>query len=154
MATVNAASRMVRGPKNVSAWGWRASTLFAASIALSLPSLSFADNFRGLTIEEALTQLKQRGLEILYSSDVIQPSMHVRDEPRASDARAILTEILEPHGVAVREGPGGLLLLVRKVDSQSPDEQLADAAGNNEGSHHPHARESSSARATINSSAS
>ena len=140
MATVNAASRMVRGPKNVSAWSWRASTLFAASIALSLPSLSFADNFRGLTIEEALTQLKQRGLEILYSSDVIQPSMHVRDEPRASDARAILTEILEPHGVAVREGPGGLLLLVRKVDSQSPDEQLADAAGNNEGSHDPHAR--------------
>ena len=132
MATVNAASRMVRGPKNVSARGWRASTLFAASIAFSLPSLSFADNFRGLTIEEALTELKQRGLEILYSSDVIQPSMHVRDEPRASDARAILTEILEPHGVAVREGPGGLLLLVRKVDSQSPDERLADAAGNNE----------------------
>ena len=80
--------------------------------------------------------------------------MHVRDEPRASDARAILTEILEPHGVAVREGPGGLLLLVRKVDSQSPDEQLADAAGNNEGSHTPTLKRSSSARATINSSAS
>jgi outer membrane receptor protein involved in Fe transport len=107
----------------------RASTLLVAATALCHPSFSFADDFRGLTIEEALNELRQRGLDILYSSDVIQPSMRVRDEPRGTEARAILVEILAPYGVAVQEGPGGLLLLVRSAPSESSGKQLtADQA--------------------------
>lgn len=111
---MNAASRKPRRRGPASASGWRASVLsFAAAISLSVCAPASAEGFRNLSLEQALHRLERQGLEILYSSDLIRPSMHVRGEPRATDERAILEEILKPHGLTVREGPNGLLLLVR-----------------------------------------
>lgn len=69
--------------------------------------------FQDLSVDEALQRLKRRGLDILYSSDLIKPSMIVRREPQGTEPRAILEEILRPYGVAIRDGPNGRLLLVR-----------------------------------------
>jgi hypothetical protein len=71
--------------------------------------------YRDLTLEEALAKLSADGLEILYSSDVVKPWMRVEREPQATDSRALLTEILAPHGIAVADGPGGTLMLVREA---------------------------------------
>lgn len=85
--------------------------LLSACALLAVPAL--AETFRDLTLEEALARLQARGLSILYSSDLVQPSMRVREEPRATESRAILEEILAPYGLKVADGPNGSLMLVR-----------------------------------------
>jgi outer membrane receptor protein involved in Fe transport len=91
----------------------RSAVLAAAAGLLAAPGIVLAEEFSQLTIEQALHVLGQRGLDILYSSDLIQPSMRVRTEPVATDARAILQEILAPYGLEAVDGPNGSLLLVR-----------------------------------------
>ena len=89
--------------------------LLAIAVAACLVNLTpaLADEFRQLSVEQALEVLQNRGLTILYSSDLIQPWMQVRAEPVAHDARGILEEIVAPYAVQVRDGPNGLLVLVR-----------------------------------------
>lgn len=78
-----------------------------------LPVALLAAEYRGLTLTDAFARLQQAGLSILYSSDVVKPWMRVEEEPAATEPRAVLEEILRPHGIVVSEGPGGALLLVR-----------------------------------------
>jgi outer membrane receptor protein involved in Fe transport len=89
-----------------------------------------AESLRDLSLEEALQRLEARGLSILYSSDLVRPSMRVREEPRATEPRAILEEILAPHGLTARAGPNGSLMLVRapRVAPQTSETAAASAA--------------------------
>lgn len=67
----------------------------------------------GMTLASALSRLQAQGLKIIYSSDLVRSGMIVLREPRPGSARAILEEILAPHGLEVRGGPGGSLLVVK-----------------------------------------
>lgn len=104
--------------------------MLAIAPALYLAGLGpvLADDFRELTIEQALQVLKKRGLTILYSSDLIQPWMQVRDEPAATDARSILEAILRPYELQVVDGPNGTLLLVRSAPPPAAGERIKRAA--------------------------
>ena len=75
--------------------------------------------YRGASLETVLEQLRADGLEILYSSDLVKPWMRVDREPRAIEARALLAEILAPHGITIADGPDGALMLVREA-SRAP----------------------------------
>jgi len=66
----------------------------------------------GRPLSDVLSVLQSRGLSIVYSDVLVRPDMVVEREPRSSDPRAILREILEPHALQVREGTGGLLFIV------------------------------------------
>jgi outer membrane receptor protein involved in Fe transport len=70
--------------------------------------------WRGLPVDQVLQTLSEGGVKLVYSSDVVKPWMRVDREPRASAPRARLVEILAPHGIAVADGPGGTLMLVRE----------------------------------------
>ncbi|MGQ0428933.1 MAG: TonB-dependent receptor plug domain-containing protein [Gammaproteobacteria bacterium] len=78
----------------------------AASAAEAAP-------FAGQSLQQALEQLRAQGLPLFYSSDLVTPDMRVEREPVATDLRAILEEILAPHGLATAPARGGGLLLVR-----------------------------------------
>ena len=80
-----------------------------------LPGLAEAAAFQGQTLEQALEQLRERGIAIFYSSDLVKPWMRVEREPTANEPRALLTEILAPHGITVADGPDGALVLVREI---------------------------------------
>jgi hypothetical protein len=82
---------------------------------------------RGAPLADVLEELRAGGLEFLYSSDLVKPWMRVAAEPRSSDPRALLAEILAPHGILVREGPGGVLVLVRDT-SRAPRQAVPGAA--------------------------
>jgi hypothetical protein len=69
--------------------------------------------FAGRLLEDVLRELQAGGLNIVYSSEMVRPTMKVLSEPKAVKAREILDEILRPHGLQVRSGPGGTLLVVR-----------------------------------------
>lgn len=85
--------------------------LLAASQALGSP-------FAGRSLESALEQLQREGLSIIYSSAVVLPSMRVESEPRRRSPRGMLDEILAPHGLAVREQSGHLIVVPAPVDSE------------------------------------
>ena len=72
-----------------------------------------------LRLAEALQSLQARGLRIVFSSNIVTSDMRVRLEPRARTPRDQLDEILAPHGLVAREGPGGILQIVR---APSPSE--------------------------------
>ena len=69
---------------------------------------------RGEAIESALERLRSAGVELFYSSDLVKPWMRVEQEPRATETRALLAEILAPHGIVIADGPDGALMLVRE----------------------------------------
>jgi len=71
----------------------------------------------GRPLSEAIERIGERGLDVVYSSDLIRPSMRVLAEPIATAPREILDQLLEPHGLEAREGPGGTLLIVRRPDT-------------------------------------
>jgi outer membrane receptor protein involved in Fe transport len=89
----------------------------------------------GMPLWSAIADLEKRGVRILYSSDLVRPWMKVVAEPTEGDPAAILAEILRPHGLAARAGPGGLLLVVRQprsappVSTQPAEVALAHASG-------------------------
>jgi hypothetical protein len=78
-----------------------------------LPAAAWAAPYRGLPVEAVLEELRARGLEFLYSSDLVKPWMRVEREPNARDPEALLAEILAPHGITLTRGPGETLMLVR-----------------------------------------
>jgi Ca-activated chloride channel family protein len=67
----------------------------------------------GRSLAEALRQLEARGLHVIFSSELVRPEMQVASEPKASRPEEVLAEILRPHGLAFRPGPGGRVLVVR-----------------------------------------
>jgi hypothetical protein len=72
-----------------------------------------AKTVAGRPLADVLTSLQTRGLPIVFSSNIVTPDMRVGVEPRAAGPREQLDEILAPHGLVAREGPGRVLQIVR-----------------------------------------
>jgi hypothetical protein len=71
------------------------------------------ERFKGRSLAEALQLLQAEGLRIVFSSATVTPGMRVTVEPRAAAAREQLDELLAPHGLRTRNGPGGILEIMR-----------------------------------------
>ncbi len=84
--------------------------LYLAALILNCAVL-FA-GFAGRPLAEALTDLQSRGLDIFFTSNLVQPGMRVTAEPVATGLRELLDELLAPHGLAATDGPGGRLVVV------------------------------------------
>jgi outer membrane receptor protein involved in Fe transport len=80
-----------------------------------LPGIVEAAAYQGQTLEQALEQLRERGIALFYSSDLVKPWMRIEREPAATEPRALLAEILAPHGIGITDGPNGALMLVREI---------------------------------------
>jgi outer membrane receptor protein involved in Fe transport len=85
-----------------------------ALLLACLAGTAEAASYRGLPLGDVLEQLRAGGLELLYSSDLVKPWMRIDREPRAVEPRALLMEILAPHGITFIDGPGGTLVLTRQ----------------------------------------
>ncbi|MDP9192160.1 MAG: TonB-dependent receptor [Acidobacteriota bacterium] len=70
-------------------------------------------HFAGRPLAEGLRELQSRGLRLIYSDDVVTSDMIVRTEPRATQPRKILDELLREHALRASDGPRGSLLIVR-----------------------------------------
>ena len=69
--------------------------------------------YEGRSLAEALQVLQAQGLRIIFSSAIVTPEMRVHVEPRATNTRRQLDELLAPHGLQARKGPGGTVQIVR-----------------------------------------
>ncbi|MBF8299668.1 MAG: TonB-dependent receptor plug [Acidobacteria bacterium] len=93
-----------------------------------------ATRFEGTRLADALKDLEGRGLRIIYRSETVRPEMRITAEPRATALRRILDELLSPHGLLAREGPGGTLLIVKDPRARlkripTPEKALAAPPG-------------------------
>ncbi|HJQ99192.1 MAG TPA: carboxypeptidase regulatory-like domain-containing protein, partial [Candidatus Polarisedimenticolaceae bacterium] len=71
--------------------------------------------YSGRSLAEVVRLLKKRGLNLIFSSAVVDEHTQVTVEPVATDPRAILEEILAPLGLEARDGPAGSILIVRSA---------------------------------------
>jgi hypothetical protein len=78
--------------------------------------------FAGRTLVEALQILRDQGLNLVFTTSVVRPEMRVEGEPTASEPRQVLDQLLAPHGLEAREGPGQTLVVV-------PGSSAAGSAG-------------------------
>ena len=100
---------------------WKAvlSVVAGMTIVTSLvaaPSGTVAVGWKGMTLQQALARLNEHGVAVVFSTALVLPEMRVDREPGAESPRGVLNEILEAHGLAVHEGPGGRLVVVRVPD--------------------------------------
>lgn len=79
----------------------------------AFPLFAQQTRYAGRPLAEALRDLERRGLKLIYSEDVVRPAMRVRSEPRATEPRRILDELLREHALRAKRGPRGSLLIVR-----------------------------------------
>jgi hypothetical protein len=107
-------------------------TVFLLLAALpALPVLAQESGpYKGRLLSEVLQELQSSGLRIVFSSAIVQPDLRVSTEPRAKTARQRIEELLVPHGLSIREGPGGTLQVVRAA---APRKERQEKRGSLEG---------------------
>jgi len=84
------------------------------------PARGPQETLAGRPLAEALRALEEDGLTILFTSELVRADMKVLEEPAAREPRQILDEILAPHGLEAREGPGGVLVVARSDAPGAP----------------------------------
>jgi hypothetical protein len=89
-------------------------------IALLLVAAQAGASYAGRPLGDVLRDLQRRGLNVLFSSELVKPDMKVTAEPKSTTPRQILEELLAPHGLSVRGGPRGSLLIVRARRAAPP----------------------------------
>jgi hypothetical protein len=117
--------RMGRRPRHAYRVRCRA-LIVAALVALVLASATTAGDegavYRGRPLLEVLNELRDEGLDLVFSSAVVSDKVVVTVEPTAGDPRAVLEQILAPLRLALAEGPGGSLLVVPLRDEDAGDD--------------------------------
>jgi len=68
--------------------------------------------FEGRPLAEALETLRARGLNLIFSSEIVRPGLVVAEEPTSPDPRTALDQILAPFGLRARDGASGAILVV------------------------------------------
>ncbi len=96
------------------------SLALAASLFLLVSPALAAGGYENLTVEQLLERLREEGVVLFYSSDLVKPWMRVRKEPQSRDPKGVLEEVLAPYQLTVTEGPDGSLVLVRIEPAQAP----------------------------------
>lgn len=69
--------------------------------------------WQGAPLEDYIEALRDRGVRIIYSSDLVRTEYRVQAEPRSAEPEAALREVLAPYGLTVTAGPAGSLLVTR-----------------------------------------
>ena len=102
----------------------RANRLLLALIPLAFLVVEAATGYAGKPLRDALLDLREQGLEIVFTTEVVKEEMIVEVDPSATEPRAILDEILEPHGLVASDGPRGRLVIVVRPpdDAGTPTE--------------------------------
>jgi hypothetical protein len=72
--------------------------------------------YAGRPVVEVLADLRGPGLEFIYSSERLPPSLLVREEPASSNRLLAAREILAPHGLALSAVRPGLYAVVAATD--------------------------------------
>ncbi len=122
---------MLRGPR-------RGLTGIVIVVAVCGPALRDARadpapqaGYLGLRLADALGRLQSQGLAVIFSTDLVRPEMIVGSEPRSPSPPGpiddLLQDLLTPHGLQARRGPGGIWMVVEGPRQGSIEGQVRRA---------------------------
>ena len=97
------------------------------TIAFAPSALRAQTHYAGRPIVDVLREMQAAGVKLVFGSDLVGADLRVTTEPRARSPRRILDELLNPHGLQIRNGPNGTLLVVRSAGSSKS--RAASAGG-------------------------
>ena len=110
-----------------------AMVLVGAAAVLGAPSTAFGQaeqkTYVGRAVVDALEELQTSTLKLIFSSELVPPSLRVTKEPKGTDPQKIALQILEPHGLTLREGPSGTLIVVRRRPGAEASKPAATESG-------------------------
>ncbi len=92
--------------------GWLLGVATTAAAQAPETAGTVQPSFAGRPLDEALRALQAEGLKIFFTSNVVRPGMTVAAEPTAGDPRGRLDQLLAPHGLTSKVGPGDRLVVV------------------------------------------
>jgi hypothetical protein len=95
-------------------------------LAMVFVAAQAAPSYTGKPLDDVLRDLQRRGLNVVFSSELVRADMSVAEEPKATTPRKILDEVLAPHALAVRGGPRDSFVVVRA--KRSPQAAVKPAA--------------------------
>jgi outer membrane receptor protein involved in Fe transport len=72
--------------------------------------------YQGRRLVEVLSELRDQGLQLVWSSAVVGEELTVADEPATRDPREVLDAVLAPHGLVGVDAPGGVVAVVRSAE--------------------------------------
>lgn len=108
-------------PPSIPIMNGKAFLLFTLFCVLANPAQATPPPYAGLTLEEALLSLQERGVPLVFTSRVVRPDMRVEREPEADDPLEILAEILAPHGLTTRSAGGRLVVVAADQGSRAEE---------------------------------
>lgn len=86
----------------------------ALAILLALSARADPASLAGHSLASALEAVAEQGaLAVVFTDDVVRSWMRVVEEPAGSSPRERLAELLRPHGLELRVGPGQTLVVAR-----------------------------------------
>lgn len=90
--------------------------LTGVAICLLAFSAIAVTRYTGRPLADALRDLETKGLRLIYSNDVVRPEMIVGVEPRSTEPRQMLEELLREHHLHTTNGPRGSIVIVRDTE--------------------------------------
>jgi hypothetical protein len=97
--------------------------MIVAAAALWPTIASAGPPYAGRPLDDALRDIGQQGLHLVYSTETVPPSMMVEREPRAGTPLEVLGELLAQHGLEARQVGADTYAVVRS--SAPPARELA-----------------------------
>jgi hypothetical protein len=70
--------------------------------------------YAGRSLDDALRDIGQQGLHLVYSSETVPPSLEVTREPAAGTPRQVLEELLAQHGLEARQVGADTFAVIRQ----------------------------------------
>lgn len=91
----------------------RAACAIVILLVLCPPAVGAEHSWQGQPLRAYLEFLREEGLPIIYSTDLVLDEYRLRDEPTGGNPETDLRRALAPFGLAVSTGPAGSLLVTR-----------------------------------------
>jgi hypothetical protein len=77
----------------------------------------------GRPVADVLRELQSDRLRIIFSSDLVPPSLSVKAEPKGRNPRDLAQQILAAHGLTLQKGPGDTWIVIARssaAERQTP----------------------------------
>ena len=103
--------------------------LLAIAAGLAPATRAQPATYAGRPLADVLRELQTAELRVIFSSELVPPTLRVLAEPKGGDRRAIALDLLAQHGLTLEKGPRGTELVVAmpRAKPRAPRERKAPA---------------------------
>jgi len=90
------------------------------ALPVATPAHAAPQRQAGRAVAEVLQDANGRGLHLIFSTDIVPPTLRVLHEPRAAAGIELVIEVLAPHGLTVQQAAPGTWTVVAAPPAPPP----------------------------------